>query len=341
MLDYLLILKGNNKELAIAEFETLWKVYFNEEIRLDEVKNVIYKFSSKNLIEDNHEILSRLTYTNILVKILSYHQNLEDLKNNLPDLKEYDGKKFKVRSHKSRRNFKSEISESELAKVLWNSFDNPKVDIKNFEVEFNFIFIEDVEEFYFTVKIYENEKDYLRRMPKLRPVKMPYTLKSDMARAAINLLGIKEGKILDPFCGIGGILLEAYDMDFEVIGNDISWNDLKYFKENFDYFYHGSDSKYKRILADSQTKFLKDNVVDGIVTDIPYGKCSRRLGDDLYNSFLKNSKQYLKKGSRMVVIYANFVEFKSLALKYFDEILEVTEYINKDLTRYILVLENK
>jgi tRNA G10 N-methylase Trm11 len=71
-----------------------------------------------------------------------------------------------------------------------------------------------------------------------------------MARASINLLGIKSGKILDPFCGIGGILLEAYDMKFEVIGNDISWNDLKYFKENFDYFYPDSNNKYFRILAD-------------------------------------------------------------------------------------------
>lgn len=340
MFDYLLILKGNNKELAVVEFETLWSVYFEEEINLEEVKNVVYKFSSKFLIEDNHEMLSRFTYTNLLIRLFSRYSSFDDLKNNLPDLKEFDSKKFRVRRKKSRKCFKSLISEKELAEVLWNSFDNPKVDILNFEVEFNFVFIEDVEGFYFGVKIYENEKDYLRRMPKLRPVKMPYTLKSDMARASINLLGIKEGIVLDPFCGIGGILLEAYDMNFEVIGNDISWNDLKYFKENFDYFFPKSKDKYKRILADSQTKFLRDNVVDGIVTDIPYGKCSRRLGDDLYEQFLKNSSKYLKKGKRMVVIYANFVEFRDLALKYFNEVSEVSEYINKDLTRYILVLEN-
>ena len=175
-------------------------------------------------------------------------------------------------------------------------------------------------------------------MPKLRPVAMPYTLKSDMARASVNLLELKKGVVLDPFCGIGGILLEAYDMNFEIIGNDISWNDLKYFKENFAYFYPKAD--YTRILADSKTQFLKENTIDGIVTDIPYGKSSRTLGIDLYENFLKSSKVYLKDGARMIVIYANFVEFKKIALKYFNQVIEIDQYINKSMTRHILVLEN-
>ena len=122
MFDYLLILKGNNKELAIAEFETLWRVYFNEDISLIEVKNVVYKFSSKFLIESNHEILARLTYTNLLVRFLSFHKSLDDLKNNLPDLKEYEGKKFRVRRKKSRRCFKSLISEKDFAEVFCHYF---------------------------------------------------------------------------------------------------------------------------------------------------------------------------------------------------------------------------
>ena len=43
----------------------------------------------------------------------------------------------------------------------------------------------------------------------------------------------------------------------------------------------------------------------------------------------------------MVIIYANFVNFKKLALKYFNEVLEITEYINASMTRHILVLEKK
>jgi len=177
-------------------------------------------------------------------------------------------------------------------------------------------------------------------MPKLRPVKMPYTLKSDMARASINLLKLKTNStILDPFCGIGGILLEGYDMGFKIIGNDISWNDLKYMKKNFDHYF--PNSNYVRILADSQTQFLKENSIDGIVTDIPYGKCSRKLGENLYENFLKSAKKYLKPNKRLIIIYANFVEFKQIAKKYFTELKEIDEYINKSMTRHILILENK
>ncbi len=338
MNDYILILKGNNKNLARFEFETLWDTYFNEDIVLEEVKNVVYKFSSDILVDSNHEIFTRLTYTNSLVKKLGEFLDLKDFKDNLGDVSSYDSKSFLARVKKSRKAYKQDIKERDLARVLWDSLKNPKVDINNHEVEFNFIFIEHYEKFFFGVKLYENAKDYMRRMPKMRPVAMPYTLKSDMARAAINLLALKKGVVLDPFCGIGGILLEAYDMNFEIIGNDISWNDLIYFKENFDYFY--PNSEYKRTLADSCTQFLKENTIDGIVTDIPYGKCSRKLGDDLYNNFLISAKRYLKKGSRLIVIYSNHTKFKPIALKHFRQIKEVEEYINKDMTRYVLVLEN-
>ena len=73
------------------------------------------------------------------------------------------------------------------------------------------------------------------------------------------------------------------------------------------------------------------NTIDGIVTDVPYGKSSRKLGTELYEEFLKSSKVYLKDNARMVVIYANFIEFKKIALKYFNEVIEIDQYINKSI----------
>ena len=81
--------------------------------------------------------------------------------------------------------------------------------------------------------------------------------------------------------------------------------------------------------------------MDGIVTDIPYGRASRRLGLDLYDKFLKNAYNMLKNGHRLVVIYANFVEFRDLALKYFHEIKQIDQYINKSMTRHMLILEKR
>jgi len=195
------------------------------------------------------------------------------------------------------------------------------------------------EQLIFAVQIYKNEKDYLIRMPKLRPIAMPYTLKSDMARASINLLNISSGRMLDPFCGIGGILLEASQMNFEVIGNDISWNDLGYLKENFKFFFPEKQLPLLT-LSDSRTRIFDENSIDGLVTDIPYGRACRKLGVDLYENFLINAKIYLKPNARMVVIFADFVEFKEIALKYFIEVRQINQYINKSMTSHILVFEN-
>lgn len=40
----------------------------------------------------------------------------------------------------------------------------------------------------------------------------------------INISGIKEGVLLDPFCGIGSILQEAVLMGFDIRGVDIDKN---------------------------------------------------------------------------------------------------------------------
>jgi tRNA (guanine10-N2)-dimethyltransferase len=236
-------------------------------------------------------------------------------------IKEYDSKAFSVRMRSSKSGLNIKYLAKDLAKPIWNSFKSPRVSLEEPDVEFSFLFYKDPNKIHFCKKLYENEKEYLERMPKLRPITKPYTLKSDIARASLNLLKIKKGLVLDPFCGIGGILLEAYDLGFEIIGNDISWNDLKYMKKNFDYYY--PKAKYTRTLADSSSQFLKDNSIDGIVTDIPYGKSSRKMGEDLYEDFLNTAKNYLKRNSRIIIIYANFLEFKNIALKYFNEVTEI------------------
>ncbi len=337
---YYLFLKGNNKELASAEFETVWEVFVKEKIKLKQAENVLYFFESEHLLTQESDFLKRLTFTNFigieLYSGIDIHTFSTDFDFN--KLSIYDGKKFCCRVRKSKKIINVETEVRMLAKPIWDSFKTPIVSMENYDVEFSFIFFGNGKNIHLCKKIYENDKEYLDRMPKLRPEVKPYTLKSDMARAGINLLKLKKGVVLDPFCGIGGILLEAYDLGYDVIGNDISWNDLKKMKTNFDYYFPRNNCK--RVLADSSNQFLMNNTIDGIVTDIPYGKCSRKLGDDLYENYLKSSKCYLKKGARMIIIYANFVDFKEKALKYFEMVCEIEEYINKSMTRYILVLEN-
>jgi putative methyltransferase (TIGR01177 family) len=337
---YIVFLKGIQKDIASFEFETLWETYFDEKISLKRLENMSYYFESKNLVNKDHPIFKRLTLTHSVSIILCKSKKFDIIKKFIVDydFSFLDGKKFAVRIKKIKKNQKVDFEEKALAKPIWDQLKKPNVDLENPDYEYFFVFLEKGDIF-FTEKLFENDKDYLERMPKFRPVAMPYTLKSDIARVAVNYLGIKEGVVLDPFAGIGGTLLEAIDMGFEIIANDISWNDLQYMKKNVEHYF--PKTKYRQTLCDAREKFLKDVSIDGIVTDIPYGRCCRKLGDDLYEKFLENAKSYLKKGKRLVVIYANFVEFKDLALKYFKLVKEVDHYINRSMTRHILVLEKE
>ncbi len=366
MTSYILVLKGTNKDESIFEFENLWRLYFKEEIKIKQLKNTYFYFNSELDINCS-EWFERLTFTNEIFKVLFESSSFDELYKIFEDfsLKEFEGKSFRARI--KRIGFSSEkFSYDDYLKPFWKKIENPRVDLENPDNELLFFHYNGInnslgKDIKFANRIFLNKKEYLKRMPKLRPIKKPYTLKSDMARVAINYLNIKEGIILDPFCGIGGILLEAWDMGFSIIGNDINYKDLKSLIKNFKFYYPMREldlnddyirknleggkleisDKFSLFCKDARIKFLENNSIDGLVTDIPYGKSSRLLGRDLYDDFLKLAKDYLKPNSRLVIIYANFTPFKDIALKYFKEVIEIEEYINKSMTRYILVLEKR
>jgi tRNA G10 N-methylase Trm11 len=280
-------------------------------------------------------------------KLKEKYENLEKYKS-LVSKNDFDFKN--IESFKSiikKEGFENnDFDYDDYLKPIWNQFEKPKVDLKNPKLNLFFLDLSG-EGLFFGKEIFENKKEYLKRMPKLRPIKKPYTLKSDLARICINMLNVKKGDtILDPFAGIGGILLEGFDMNLNVIANDINWNDLNDLYVNFEYFFKdklndNAESFLIRTLCDASKKFIQNNSIDGIITDIPYGKSSRIVGTKLYEDFLKNSYDYLKPKKRLVVVYANFIEFEKIALKYFKKLKKIDQYINKSLTRHILVLEKE
>lgn len=333
---YYMIIQGNNHDFSIEEFKALYSSYFPElTIEINQLQNTLYELKTQQkLPHSNHQLYSRITFIDRIFEHIAKAQDFSEIIEKL-DLKVHKySNSFRV-DHES---FKIEpkIDNQTLAYPLWTKLKHLSVDLKN--PQHFFMYLYTPETLYLGEQIFKNQKTYLKRMPKLRPVAKPYTLKSDMARAGINLLKVKEqDTVLDPFCGICGILLEASDMNLKAIGNDINKFDIINSKKNYDYFKY----EYPQFFTeDAQVQFLEENSVDGIISDIPYGKCSRRLGDDLYENFLKSAQKMLKPNKRMTIIYANFTNFKPLALKYFNEVVEIEEYMNKSMTRYVLVLEN-
>jgi tRNA (guanine10-N2)-dimethyltransferase len=70
-----------------------------------------------------------------------------------------------------------------------------------------------------------------------RPFSQPISLHPKFIRAMVNLTGIREGQfLLDPFCGTGGILLEAGLMEIRTYGSDIDERMIDGTRQNLEHF---------------------------------------------------------------------------------------------------------
>lgn len=332
---YFLFVRGTNQKFPKFEFENLWNIYKKEKINLKFLCESLCYFTTKKQIKKNEKFLQRLTYIKYIGNVLNESINLDNL---LKKIKKISCESFSVRIKKTRKSQKVKFSEIDLAKKIYPKVRKPKVDLKNPQIEFNFVFQN--EKIFFLKKIFENKREFNLRMPKKRNFNTPYTLKSDLARVSINFLNVRKGKILDPFCGVGSFLFEAFDMNFKVIGNDIDEKNILRTKKNFKQLFKKNPKKIKLLQKDITNLELKKNSISGIVSDIPYGKSSRIIGNKLEKDFLEKSKYFLKKNKRLVVIFSNLNKnFEKLAKKYFTKIKLIKAPINKSLIRKILVLE--
>lgn len=218
------------------------------------------------------------------------------------------------------------IDEKETAKKIFRKLKNPAVKLRNSESEFHFFLVNE------TVIcgkfLYEIDKTHLKRKAHLRPSLHPTSMNPALAKACINLTGLKKGRLLDPFCGSGGILIEAALMGFSVIGYDIDAMQITRAGKNLRYYH----TKAKLLTLDALTSKTK---ADAIVTDIPYGKSSKS-GDvsTLANKFLAHAKNLT---DNMVIIYPDFIkpDFYGWEIE-----KEYSVYIHKSLTRKIAKLHS-
>ena len=148
-----------------------------------------------------------------------------------------------------------------------------------------------------------------------------YSIPPRLAKILINLLGIRNGTLLDPFCGIGTVLQEAMLMGFDIRGVDINGQCVKSAKKNLEWI--GKEYKIeissldkKVIQGDSRklSNFFQKNSIDGIATE-PYlgpplkGEPDRKRADkilsdveDLYTKTLKEACIILKNNSKMCIV---------------------------------------
>jgi len=119
-----------------------------------------------------------------------------------------------------------------------------------------------------------HRKGFYSRLPSKRPAQSPHALHPKLARAMVNLTGAMPGEmLLDPFCGIGSILMEASLLGINSIGIDIMYKWIEGASINL----HWIEDKISDLVCGDTVKgFIRG--VKYIATDPPYGRTTTLAG---------------------------------------------------------------
>jgi len=243
---------------------------------------------------------------------------------------------FSLRVHRATKEVEGlDKDAKELAVNIWNNVNNPAVDLQHPKTPVEIVITD--KNAYFGLLIYKGKESFSTRRSHQRPHNQPTSMNPKIARACVNLSGIRVGDTLvDPFCGAGGIMLEAGLMRFSTRGYDIDKDILVKCERNLD---HYKVKRFKLIHLDA-LKITEQ--ADYVVTDLPYGQSSIVTGkrDKLYLDFLKSLERILK--NKAVIIFPDSVDHKKLISKTKLSIeKEFSVYVHSSLTRKIVLLKKK
>jgi tRNA (guanine10-N2)-dimethyltransferase len=185
-----------------------------------------------------------------------------------------------------------------------------KIDLRNPDVKLRILLTDKLHFYVQTKEIDRNQ--YERRHVRSRPFFSPISLHPRYARALVNLTRIQRGQILlDPFCGTGGILLEASLIGAKVLGSDISPEMIDGCAENLHHF----DIAFERLeVADIGEISDVFGTVDSVATDPPYGRSASTKKEPvktLHERALGNIASVLPKGAWAGVVLPRTVEYTS------------------------------
>ena len=193
--------------------------------------------------------------------------------------------------------------------------------------------------FYVLEKLFDTERrPCLKRGPRFRPFSRSGTLNSELARLMVNVAKCYDQKrLIDPFCGSGSILIEAFFNRCLGLGIDYDIKMLKGCVENLKYF---NVFGFSLALADSNKLLEKLKIkFDALVTDPPYGRSTSpkvlRNTIGLLENVVQKTLDLLPKNGRVVLLVSkDMYNDLNIGLK---EIFKEDIYVHSSLTRTLVV----
>jgi tRNA (guanine10-N2)-dimethyltransferase len=182
-------------------------------------------------------------------------------------------------------------------------------------------------------------KPFFERRPRRRPVFHPTAMPAKLARAMVNLAQPRKDElVLDPFCGTGGILVEAGLIGCRVLGFDAKPHMLRGGLKNI---IHYGIKPEGMVTADA--RYPPVTRVDCIVTDPPYGRSASTLGTStrlIVEDFLSAVGDKISRGRRICMASPKTVRIDDAGGEAgFKQIESHFVYVHRSLTREIVVFE--
>ena len=306
---YIYRLAGENLELAEAELKGFLESQDIEErpSRKGRLAETSSEPSQLKRLAQTHEISRKL-----------FEGQLENYQ---PDLN-LDGS-FKVKAHNltEQEIDKKGIEEQLGGKITGEvNLEHPKNTIHVYQTEkSNYLIGLEVENIERTL--------FDERKNQERPFSSPISMDPKLARTLVNLSGAKPGThLLDPFCGTGGILIEAGLCGIGVHGLDIQKEMVQGSSKNLEEYGIIAHDIQQGDIQEIDHLFNLENI-ETVISDLPYGKASKKTEEPV-----KGFLEFLEKFDGNTVFVYNEPELE-------NHTYEHKVYVHGSLTRYIYCLD--
>ncbi|PKK86406.1 MAG: hypothetical protein CVT48_01310 [Thermoplasmata archaeon HGW-Thermoplasmata-1] len=232
------------------------------------------------------------------------------------------------------------INRMDVERVAGMNVPSKNIDLKNPDSEL-LVLLNGRMAYFGTLLEKVNRAQYEARKVEYRPFFSPVSLHPRVARALVNLANVRSGDtLLDPFCGTGGILLEAGLIGLSVAGSDIDKKMVDGCELTLSHYEIPDFTLSVCDIGDAHRVFGK---VDAVVTDLPYGQASTTMGEKrtaLYRRAFRSIMRCLKKGG-YAVVGANSIEPLRRSVRGMNLLSVHACYVHRSMTRYFAVYKKR
>ena len=336
------LISGEHETLPVSEAEAILKAENFDYQILEKLTQVVRLEADPKCVE---QIKSRSALTRVCCQeIFNCEANLSEILDNITSesMSQFIcDESFAVRIRRV-EGVSPELDrvelEGELGGKILETIKKSRVDLSNPQKTFFGVLTDN--RFIFGYKTAEIiPKPFSERRPRRRPFFHPTAMQAKLGRVMVNLAQPKKADLLlDPFCGTGGMLVEAGLIGCRVVGFDAKPHMLRGGLKNLKHFRTELEG-----VAIADARYPPVKKVDCIATDPPYGRSASTLGTStrlIVEDFLLAVSDIIPRGAKICMAAPKTTKISETAQKAgFKHLESHFVYVHRSLTREIVVFE--